>query len=243
MKALFIFLFSAISLTGFAEHKTKLVDKPHVLPFQVHIIDSVTLEPVPFTYLIIINESEKQIGFTANFEGVVPIPIKYTDRYDVMISSMGYEPLLLHNFDFTNKQSEVNVIYLSPKAVNLKEFTLTTYKNKLIDKSRCGTRCVWTECFGVDHMETKTGPILSDTEINKKELLVYPNPTKGILKLTNLPVEKRFFLIDMSGKVLQEIIAMDAMEIAIDLSQYPSGIYFIQYQENDLAKTKKVIKN
>jgi hypothetical protein len=243
MKALFIFLFSAISLTGFAEHKTKLVDKPHILPFQVHIIDSVTLEPVPFTYLIILNDSEKQIGFTANFEGIVPVPIKYIDKYDVMISSMGYEPLLIHNFDFSNKKSEINVIYLSPKSVKLKEFTVTTYKNKLIDKSSCGTRCVWTECFGVDHMETKTGPILSDAEFDRKAFLVYPNPTLGELKLTNLPVEKHFLLIDMSGKVLQEIVASDAMEITIDLSQYPSGLYFIQNQEDNEVKSKKIIKN
>ena len=243
MRALFILLFTTISLTGFCQSETTLVDKPHVLPFQVHIIDSATLEPVPFTHLVILNPSKKQLGFTADMEGVVTIPIQYSDRYDIMISSMGYEPLLLHDFDFSKKNDEIKVIYLAPKSIHLKEFTISVDKNILIDKFCWGCCSVRTECYTMTKTETELGPILSDSKFDKKAFLVYPNPTRGILKLTNLPLEKRFFLIDMSGKVLQEIIAIDANEITVDLSPYPAGLYFIQYQENNLVKTKKVIKN
>jgi hypothetical protein len=74
----------------------------------------------------------------------------------------------------------------------------------------------------------------------------YPNPVKSHLKLyTDLSGEFVISFIDVFGKkFLQETIDMHAnKETSIDLSNIPSGVYFLKvFQEGNQVQSRKIIK-
>ncbi len=71
---------------------------------------------------------------------------------------------------------------------------------------------------------------IDNVQNTNTELLVYPNPTKGIVYIN---ITSKIKLFDVQGKKLQEIY-----DNHIDISTYPQGMYFLQVDK----KTIKIIK-
>lgn len=69
----------------------------------------------------------------------------------------------------------------------------------------------------------------------------YPNPTIDILNIEFIGTLEEMFLADVSGKILQRFDIKDKNTFRISLSKYPSGIYFIQYQNGERWQTGKII--
>jgi len=69
----------------------------------------------------------------------------------------------------------------------------------------------------------------------------YPNPTIDILNIEFSGTLEEMFLADVSGKILQRFDIKDKNTFRISLSKYPSGIYFIQYQNGERWQTGKII--
>ncbi len=72
-------------------------------------------------------------------------------------------------------------------------------------------------------------------------LKYYPNPTRGNLTIEITGEIKELFLADYSGKILQRFSENREDKINIEIGQYPSGIYFIQYLNKDRLMSGKVI--
>ena len=78
------------------------------------------------------------------------------------------------------------------------------------------------------------------TEVN---INVFPNPTAGLLNIDleeNIP---EIFLTDASGKVLERYQKWKKGRQQLDLIQYPSGIYFLQFKTKNKIWNKKIILN
>ena len=76
----------------------------------------------------------------------------------------------------------------------------------------------------------------------KNELLVYPNPTKGVftLQLPNEPVES-LYIYDVNGKVVIEVPGQNqADELVVDLTALPAGMYFVKVNNTYHAKISKL---
>jgi hypothetical protein len=58
----------------------------------------------------------------------------------------------------------------------------------------------------------------------------FPNPTTGLLTVEYEGVEGEFFLCDISGKAVLRFEADPSGRTRVDLTQYPSGVYFLRYQ-------------
>ena len=81
-------------------------------------------------------------------------------------------------------------------------------------------------------------PSVSVPTISKNICKVYPTATSGMIniilqEMTTTPAQ----VIDISGKILQTI-RLQSLENAIDISTYPSGLYFIKIENQSF----KVIK-
>ena len=60
----------------------------------------------------------------------------------------------------------------------------------------------------------------------------YPNPTNGDLTIELSSSIEELYLTDIAGKILQRFEKLDKGKHPIDLSQYPTGIFFIKYMLN-----------
>jgi len=83
-----------------------------------------------------------------------------------------------------------------------------------------------------DSLQAKQVEKLLDDQIGLQKTRIYPNPTKGLLRI-DLPAlsekEATIRLHDSNGKL---IIQQSAMEVnnELDLSAYPSGLYIMSIQ-------------
>ncbi|MBN2663226.1 MAG: T9SS type A sorting domain-containing protein [Bacteroidales bacterium] len=72
------------------------------------------------------------------------------------------------------------------------------------------------------------------------DVTVYPNPTTGIINIKNA-TGYQINLTDVSGRILQSV-NINADNSTIDLTEYANGMYFIQFIDNDVVHTVKVIR-
>jgi len=77
---------------------------------------------------------------------------------------------------------------------------------------------------------------------NGRELKIYPNPTSGILKIRSAEPVQQVIVLNSTGSTVL-VIDQSSPEIIVDLSNHPSGIYFVRVKLNEELYTQKVIRN
>jgi hypothetical protein len=88
--------------------------------------------------------------------------------------------------------------------------------------------------------------ILSNSEIlAHKEIIVYPNPTKNIITIDLNDVSaNEIELMDLSGRKIFVAKIDNSYEKSIDLSDFSSGIYYLNVIMNEkLVEIVKIVKN
>lgn len=85
-----------------------------------------------------------------------------------------------------------------------------------------------------------TGDV-SVTEINEKSILVYPNPTAGLIYCSDQFENKKYQIITITGIIAQKGIVKNK---SIDLTHLKTGVYFIKITDNktEVLKYAKFIK-
>lgn len=71
-------------------------------------------------------------------------------------------------------------------------------------------------------------------------VLVYPNPTKGIISVTNHESLIRIEVLDMAGR---RVIRQDEQLYQADLSSLPNGLYYMMLKSKGDNKIIRVVKN
>ncbi|WP_431211480.1 T9SS type A sorting domain-containing protein [Puia sp. P3] len=80
--------------------------------------------------------------------------------------------------------------------------------------------------------ERVEAPIISNN--NTAKLVVYPNPSSGIINIKSTEKIKELFVADFTGKFLEKLnVSSKGQSLQVDLSRYPSGTYLIQYFTDD----------
>ncbi len=94
---------------------------------------------------------------------------------------------------------------------------------------------------------TASDPVSRKSQEKEKEILLYPNPTEGVLKV-NLSdytgVDVKYVIRSLEGRTVAEgdFTAQHAMEERIDLSTFRGGLYLIRLMPSDgVVQTKQVL--
>jgi len=88
-----------------------------------------------------------------------------------------------------------------------------------------------------------TAKLFSDFKFETTFLKIYPNPTNGMIKAEFNTSTDWLYVTDMSGKMLSRISVNNQRLIDIDLTSFPSGIYFVQFMHNSKWISAKVVLN
>lgn len=71
----------------------------------------------------------------------------------------------------------------------------------------------------------------------------FPNPVSDALNITSLFKLNSYQVVDVMGKIVQASNNEDTNVLAIDMSSYPRGMYFVTLVSGDLKTSIQVIKN
>ena len=112
-----------------------------------------------------------------------------------------------------------------------------------IDDIRIYNRAVTTLEVGALFNETSTG--INSLSLNESLVKAFPNPTEGKISIQNNNVKQVKIRITNSLGQLFYYYFMEVKEITLDLSEYNSGMYFVQIsdEEGRILSVKKLIKN
>jgi hypothetical protein len=108
----------------------------------------------------------------------------------------------------------------------------------------------YTDEFGCENSDDQVINVVNCVGIDETSetvaLEIYPNPTSGKFNL-NIKADEfnnaELTVIDIVGKVIYEqdnLNVQGSQEINIDLSEHPSGIYFVQIKNENYSVSKKV---
>ena len=93
-------------------------------------------------------------------------------------------------------------------------------------------------CTDTSACETLTGLSVHATPLEK--LLVYPNPSNGLISVTVAFVAENILVADITGRILM-VTRPTGQKTVLDLNSYPSGIYVITITNPaGLRETRKV---
>lgn len=89
-----------------------------------------------------------------------------------------------------------------------------------------------------DYTETVfvEGPLLEIKDFNNQKVIIYPNPSNGIINIGNKNL-KKIVVYDITGKKIKELKASSQ----IDLSDVTKGIYLINLISDDGVTVNKIV--
>ena len=73
-------------------------------------------------------------------------------------------------------------------------------------------------------------------EENESTIKIYPNPSKGTVRIEGDEKLKKILLRNILGEMIQEFNKTE-----LDISSYPNGIYFIEVVTENGSFTKKLL--
>ena len=75
-------------------------------------------------------------------------------------------------------------------------------------------------------------------------MIVYPNPTNGILTIEDFNVRKGNILVfDSQGKLIKSLVKPESTkDLIIDLTGQPSGLYNIHVKKGDKTAVLRISK-
>ena len=85
-------------------------------------------------------------------------------------------------------------------------------------------------------------PLSSDPSVTKDPISfqMYPNPSKGLVQLAQLPSNGRVTISNLLGQTLQEAHADPLGNLTLHLSGLSSGVYFVQVEHAEGVQTQKL---
>jgi len=75
------------------------------------------------------------------------------------------------------------------------------------------------------------------------QLSIYPNPTKGSFIIESQQEISQIFITDLAGRIIRRVQGIQQPIANIDLSDSPSGIYFLDMMIGDKSYRRKIVKH
>ena len=246
------------------------------------VTDQETGEAIPFANVLLFSDSTMQEGCITDYNGNYIIETSTPANYDLQISYLGYETILLTGIHINNKEIQTHNFEMYSKAIMLEEFVVSDFHIGLIsncwttgcrgtssshcdfenvndeqsentvecilfiDCCRCKANITQYEINASNEIAPGTNEIKEEIQLN-----VYPNPSNGFVYIESSAkaqsnIKRKFeemYLMDISGKILQQIPTSDKDKIKLDLYNLPNGMYILKFANVDHWDYVKIILN
>ncbi len=177
-----------------------------------------------------LEDGSEQLGIQTreSFDDEIKIPMGFASQVEeeatYVISIAGLEGSILPNTTIYLVDNQENIIT---------DLTQDNYEFK----SNKGT---FNGRFTLQFEEEN---ILGQTTSTLDSISVYPNPTEDILNIhSNGILMNTIRIFDVRGRSMAQQIVNNQNTVMLDISSYPSGVYFVRIETEAEIITKKIIK-
>lgn len=94
--------------------------------------------------------------------------------------------------------------------------------------------------LSIDDIDVTATPILAVSDVNKKDLTLYPNPTADYFTINNVKDVVSVKIYDLSGKVVKS--QLESVDNKFDVSSLEKGAYTVSIETKSGTVSKKIIK-
>ena len=171
-------------------------------------------------------------------------------------------PLNLINFSANKQNNVINLKWTTENEFNVSHFEIERSADgqtfsKLADVAPANSSSLHNYSFidvqpmlGINFYRLKMididgrfkySGILKINSNGKQIFEVYPNPVKDVMIVNGVKAGDEIKLLNIDGKILSQKLSL-GQSITIDVSKYPSGVYFVQYFDGEVLKNQKIIK-
>lgn len=147
-------------------------------------------------------------------------------------------------YDFARFYIDNNVIYEKSGTISWQKQIFPISAGQHVFKweyekdysSSSGSDAVW-----IDNIKLPIQGKISSIENvvkNKDNIIVYPNPAKDIITISNLENNSTISIFDAVGRIYY---TSNSLIKNINVSSYPNGVYYLSIKSNNKISTKKII--
>lgn len=155
------------------------------------IIDKQTGEPLAFVNIILEKNGVRVTGGQTNFDGefsIKPIP---PGTYTLKSSFVGYKPIALAGIVVTSEETKFVDVKMESTSIEMEDFVIVEYKNKLIDKGNTTVKQT------VSEEDFKNMAVRSATDVAKNTAGVYSaDDGSGNLNIRGARSDANYYYID-----------------------------------------------
>ncbi len=181
-------------------------------------------------------------GFSGFFVKTIPGPLPL--KWISVSASVDNAGKALVNFQVQENSIEKYIVEKSFNGTNFTRFAVS--KSKGDGKNSYSAtdpgalyKIVYYRIQQVENTgKTSYSPIVKLATVPQGSITIYPNPVKNLAVVNSAKVGGKAFLIDASGKTLQQI-KITASSFTIDMSGYNLGVYFLKMEDGQVLKILK----
>ena len=255
MKKLLLISLCIIPIISFSQNlrgKSNLLSNQIEIPneglstFLGIITDEESGEPLPFVNVVLEKNGVQITGATSDFDGHFYIYDLEPGEYNMNSSSVGYEP---HEMNFT-LDAETKYFYDCRMKAGYMEITYCCFNcgcSRLIlneeEKEPLPITDLFADQDSMELAEAEAGPPSSIDEKSQPLLRVFPNPVQSELTISGLMGIEQLIVIDLSGKLLQQISIQEVPSVSLNVESFIPGVYLIQFEKEGKPQVQRFIKH
>lgn len=210
------------------------------------VVDKSTGETLPFATVSFEVDGTLR-GAQTDFDGYFEIDQIPNGNYVVDAQYVGYKNQKQTDVAVVGNASKHLLIEMETESIELNELViLGCYGNGYTTNCHTRTICTFPICNTLVSLEETTIPEESEQVSNKIETIpiivkTYPNPSKGWVEINTDADMENVYVTNTQGKKLLDLGKVTTGKASFDLSPYPTGMYFVNYQYENKTYTEKLI--
>lgn len=158
----------------------------------------------------------------------------YDDGFKLKISTTTTAKASFSNVLAVAHAANSPISDLSPYQVNLSAYAGKTVYLAWVNDYTNGN------LLSIDDIDVEATPLMAVSDVNKKDLTLYPNPTADYFTINNSSDIVSVKIYDLSGKVVKT--QAESADNKYDVSTLEKGIYTVSIETKSGTLTKKIIK-
>ncbi|GGG43960.1 T9SS-dependent choice-of-anchor J family protein [Epilithonimonas arachidiradicis] len=159
----------------------------------------------------------------------------YNDGFKLKISTTNTAKESFNNIQIIDHAPNVSISeQTEPYGVNLSSYAGKTIYLAWVNDYTNGN------LLSIDDIDVFITPLIAVNEVNKKDLILYPNPTADYFTISDISDIVSVNIYDLSGKMIKS--NFESVNNKFDVSNLEKGIYTVSIETKSGIISKKIVK-